>query len=733
MRLPSLNEHDLLLMWVQLLVIVAVARALGSVMRRVGQPPVVGELLAGVLLGPSVLAKRWPAAAPVLVPQKPVAAAPVNAIGWVGVAFLLVLTGFDTDLKIVRRLGRPATLVAVGGLALPFVVGLAVGALMPHSFMGGHGTTTAFVLFIAVSLSISSLPVIAKILDELGFMRRNFGQVTVAVGMVNDLVGWLALGVIAALGRSTQLSVSTVAVPLVAIAVILLAAFTVGQRGVDALLRQVRRREGTAVDAMTVTLVVTFLFAALTQVAKSDAVLGAYIAGILIGRSRFFQNRIRLQLESVTMAVFAPVFFATAGLRIDLASLARPSALLWAGIILAVAVVTKLVGAYGAAKAARLGSREGLALAVGLNCRGAVEVVIATVGLTIGVLNVTAYTAIVLMAIVTSVMAPPLLRLIVRDWRGGPEEQQRLAQEEAMGRNLLVRSGRLLLPTRGGPSSVTVARVLDAAWPRESSVTLLAVADEGGNRPDLTPVLDVLGNRDIEVRSVTGQPLAEVLAEAKLGYVALGLGARDSFVEGSILSPVVDDLLAASPLPMVIVRRGRDRQSPDGPPRGAFRRALVPVAGTPASRTAQELSYSLARHMGTDLVLTHVVNRPAAPAGGDSPFPAEAREVRDAQLATAVTTAASGVMEQAVAHAREHDVPTQTSVRSGTATGDEILAEAAAADADVIVLGTTVRRLAGRSFLGHTVEHVLHHAEATVVVVATPDALPAGGIAERHE
>ena len=181
MRLPSLDEHALLLMWVQLLVIVAVARGLGTAMRRIGQPPVVGELLAGVLLGPSVLAKLWPNAGHVLVPQSKLGAAPVNAIGWMGVAFLLVLTGFETDLKIVRKLGRPAMLVALGGLALPFAVGLGTGFVMPQDFHGGHSTTTAFVLFIAVSLSISSLPVIAKILDELGFMRRNFGQVTIAV------------------------------------------------------------------------------------------------------------------------------------------------------------------------------------------------------------------------------------------------------------------------------------------------------------------------------------------------------------------------------------------------------------------------------------------------------------------------------------------------------------------------------------------------------------------------
>ena len=723
MRLPSLDEHALLLMWVQLLVIVAVARGLGTAMRRIGQPPVVGELLAGVLLGPSVLAKIWPAAGQVIVPHSKLGAAPINTIGWVGVAFLLVLTGFETDLKIVRKLGRPATLVALGGLALPFAVGLGTGFVMPKDFRGGHGTTTAFVLFIAVSLSISSLPVIAKILDELGFMRRNFGQVTIAVGMVNDLIGWLALGVIAALGRSSHLTVSSVLIPVLAIAGILLVAFTVGQRAVDAALRQVRRREGSGVDAMTVTLGVTFLLAVLTQVARSDAVLGAYIAGILIGRSRFFQRRIATQLESLTMAVFAPVFFATAGLRIDLAGLGNGTALMWAAIILGLAVVTKLVGAFGAAKLASLSSREGLALAIGLNCRGAVEVVIATVGLTIGVLSSTAYAAIVLMAIVTSVMAPPLLRLVVRDWPGEPEEQERLEREEAMERNLLVRDSRLLLPSRGGPSSEAVAHVLHAAWPAEVPVTILSVDDDQGHEPDLSGVRAAFEDREVECRHVEGDPLKALLDEAKLGYGALGVGARDGFTEGgSVLSPVGDALLGASPLPMVIVRRGKSASAQQ-----RFRCALVPVAGTPASRTAQELAYNLARSTGTQVLLTHVVSRPAP-----DPYPRghEAMARTHAQVA-ASTEVASSVLEQAREHAAEHSIDARSTVREGTAIADELLAEAAAADADVIVLGTTIRRMKGRAFLGHTVEHVLDQAEATVVVVATPDALHHAGIADR--
>ncbi|HEU0257032.1 MAG TPA: cation:proton antiporter [Microbacteriaceae bacterium] len=725
MGLPSLTEHGLLLMWVQLLVILVVARALGSLMQRIGQPRVIGELLAGVLLGPSVLAHLWPAAERFLVPHSLASAAPINAIGWIGVAFLLVLTGFETDLTLVRKLGRPATFVAVGGLAVPFAAGLAVGFWMPSSLMGEHSTATAFVLFIAVSLSISSLPVIAKILSELGLMRRDFAQVTVAVGMVNDLVGWLALGIIAALGRTSHVTFGTIAYPLAAIAVILAIAIFVGQRGVDAVLRLVRKRDRTGADAMGMTLLITFLFAVATQLARSDAVLGAYIAGILIGRSRFFQERTRRQLQSVNAAIFAPVFFATAGLRVNLASLADPTTLAWAGIILAVAVGSKFGGAFGAARLARLGGRESLALAVGLNARGAVEVVIATVGLTIGVLSGSVYTAIVVMAIVTSMMAPPLLRLIVRGWQGSAEERLRLQREAAMESNLLIRRGRLLMPTRGGPNSLAVARVLHDAWPPESPVTLLAIGTDAGKRPDLREILQVFENRDVEVRQVRGAALDATLAEARLGYVALGLGSRDSFREGRILNPVVDDLLSISPVPMVIVRGGRgDSRPAAGEP---FRKVLVPVTGSTGSRAAQEFGYGIAQRTGADLVLAHIVTQPERDSGRE--VSAEAPSARQAEAAS---QAAVSVVREALSHAREQNVPARGRVRAGRVRGEEILAEAEATGADLIVLGTFVSTVDGRPFLGYTVDHVLAQSTATVVVVAIPEVLPVIGVTERN-
>ncbi|HZU79298.1 MAG TPA: cation:proton antiporter, partial [Acidimicrobiales bacterium] len=501
MHLPSLTQHQLLVFWTQLLVLLAVARGCGTLLRRFGQPAVVGQLLAGVLLGPSVLGHLWPAAEQMIAPAKAADAAAVNAVAWLGVGLLLVLAGFDTDLALVRRLGRPSAAVAVGGLALPMAAGALLALVMPRTLMGAHASTTAFVLFIALAMSISSLPVIAKILDELGFMRRNFGQMTVAVGMVNDLVGWLGLGVVAAVGAARHLDAASLSVPIVAIAVVLLIAAAVGQRSVDALLRLVRRTQGNETDAVSAVVLVAFAVGVVMQAVRSDAVLGTYIAGILVGRSRFFQRGTRQHLESMTMGVFAPIFFATAGLRMDLGGLGRHSALAWAGIVLAVAVASKVGGVLVSAATVRMHRREGLALALGLNCRGAVEIVIATVGLSIGVLSQSAYTIIVLMAIVTSVVAPPLLRAVVRDWKGTPEERARLGREETTARNLFVRPGRMLVALEPGQASLDAARVAHMAWPEEASATVLAL---GGFDVDEDELAMAMPGRDVEVRAAEG-------------------------------------------------------------------------------------------------------------------------------------------------------------------------------------------------------------------------------------
>src|SRR5690606_6045471 len=204
-------------------------------------------------------------------------------------------------------------------------------------------------------------------------------------------------------------------------------AFGPGQRAVDALLRGARMRRSGALGAGSVMLLAGLVAGAVTHGLGLEAVFGAFIAGILLGRSRHQDHEAFSALHTLTTAFLAPIFFASAGLRVDLALLAEPQVWAWGLAVLAAASGTKLAGAYLGARLAGLPRREGLALGAGLNARGAVEIVVATVGLSLGVLSAASYTVVVLMAMATSMMAPPLLRWALAGWKGSREERDRLA------------------------------------------------------------------------------------------------------------------------------------------------------------------------------------------------------------------------------------------------------------------------------------------------------------------
>src|SRR3954454_1338066 len=252
----------MLVFWVDLVVLAVTARLLGALMRRFGQPSVVGELFAGLLLGPSLLGKAMPAVEKWMFPGSVAQSGLILVVATVGIVMMLIYTGFETDLTLIRSLGREVALVAGFSVVLPLALGLATGTMLPDSFVSDHGRGLV-VLFIGAALAISSLPVIAKILAEMRLTRRNFGQVILAAGMANDVVGWLLLGALAGAAKSGSFQPAHLAVTVVAMLAVLVGMLTVGQRGVDVVLRWARARDGSGGAAFTVTLLIGFAVGAL--------------------------------------------------------------------------------------------------------------------------------------------------------------------------------------------------------------------------------------------------------------------------------------------------------------------------------------------------------------------------------------------------------------------------------------------------------------------------------------
>ena len=699
-----------LVFWVQILALVVTAHLFGMVMRKVGMPSVIGALLAGLVLGPSVFGVVWESGFEWFLPEDVGQDAALSAVSWIGVALLLVVTGFETDLGLITKLGRPALWVTAGSLVVPLASGIVVGVLLPSVFLDDGAERLTFTLFVALALSVSSLAVVAKILSELGLMRRDIGQITVAAGMGNDVIGWVMLGVLTGLATSGEVSVIQVLSTLGGILAFGALALTVGQRLVDVVLRQVRRRGGSLAAAMVVCMLVMLPFGVTTEWLGVEAVLGAFVAGVVLNRSRFQHEDVLGHLEGLTGALFAPVFFATAGLQVDLRLLNDAEAFWWGCVILVVSIVFKFVGAYGGARLAGRTHRASLALGAGLNARGALEIVIATVGLTVGVFSPTAFTVIVLVPVVTSLFASVTLRAVVNNWQDTPAEVERLGREQALSRNLVVRTSRLLLPTRGGPESIAAAQILHFAWPPEAGATVLTVGPRN-IEVDVTPLRNVLYERPLEHRQVRDDdPVRAIINESQLGFGVIGLGAIDYTDTGMVISPLVDGVLSESPIPVVVVRRARNL---DRPLPAAFSRAVVPVAGSPVSRAAQEVAFNLSAQLGTELHITHVESIRGASAGLPSLL---GRRI----MPRMGSNVGQQVVGQAMALADELGATTRSVVLEGYSPAEQILRLMTQIEADLVVMGAHLRRVGGRPFLGHQVEEVLRECDATVVVVLIP-------------
>jgi len=717
-RRAVVHDH-LLVFWVQLLVLLAAAHGLGALARRLGQPPVIGALGAGLLLSQSVFGSLWPEGYAWLFPADATQVGLLQGVAWVGVGLLMIVTGFEADLELVRRLGRAALAVATGSLLVPCAVGFSLGFVMPETLVGEQASRTIFALFMATALGISALPVIARMLAELDLMRRNFGQITLAAATVNDVVGWILLGAVAGAARSGDFTVAPVVGQFVIVGVFMALAFVLGQRGTDAILRTVLRRGAGVAGAVATTLLLALGFGAFAQALRLEAVLGAFVAGILCGRSRYQTAETFARIETLTTAFFAPIFFATAGLRADLGALRDPTVLGWGFVLLAAASAAKFAGAFAGARVARLHALEGFALGAALNARGAVELIVATIGLGAGVLNPASYTIVVLIALATSMMAPPLLRFAARRWHGSEEEQARLAEERLHGRNLLVRPGRVLLPTHGGPNSVLAARVLDLAWPEGSKVTVMTAGDEVP-AADLRRVMSLVEKKSAEhVHARAADPLPAIVEQAGLGYGAIVVGATDRPGEGRIVSGFVDGLLAASPVPVLMIRRGveREQHALELP---SFQRVLVPAIASLPGRAAQEVAFGIAKRLGVEALLAHVVTTPSPQ---DellySRFEWRREESHEAER-EAPWMIARRVVDDAQALAREMGVATETAIRIGISVPREILSLSREAGADLIVLPASLRQLSERPFLGYGVEYLLRNSESTIVVVSLP-------------
>ena len=412
--LPPLDEHSLLVFWCQILLVLVLARSGGYLLRRLGQPRVIGELLAGVALGPSLLGRVWPDGFEWLFPASERQAGLLLGLAWIGIVFLLGSTGAEIDLAAIGVQGRAAVTTTVGSLLVPLAMGAGVAMLIPTSYVGEGTTRFVFASFFAVAFAISSLPVAARILGDLGILSTPVAQLALGVATANDVVGWLLLGMVTGLSEAGPFSPGALGAALAVVSVLAVVVIRFGPRALDRVADELQRRDGGPAAEASVIAIAIIAVGMATHAIGIEVVIGAFIAGIAIGASKLRRRPGFGAIEVVTNGVFAPLFFAIAGIRVDLSELRSPSVL---GLTLAVtgaATVAKVGGSYVGGRLGRLDHRDSLGLGFILNARGALEIVVATVGLSLGVIDTTIYTVIVVMALTTTAIAAPLITWTLR-------------------------------------------------------------------------------------------------------------------------------------------------------------------------------------------------------------------------------------------------------------------------------------------------------------------------------
>jgi Kef-type K+ transport system membrane component KefB len=397
------------LLMAQIALIILLSRAIGSLVQRLRQPRVIGEILAGILLGPSFLGWVAPGVSGFLFPAQSFGV--LNALSQVGLVLFMFMVGLELNLKELHRQGHVAVLTSHASIAAPMALG---GMLALYLYPRLSSTRVSFVgfsLFMGVAMSITAFPVLARILTERRLLRSRIGTMAIACAAVDDVTGWCVLAYTVAFIRAPHsalpLWVTVAALP------VYLAIMLWGARPILFGFERAYLAEGELADNQKALLLIFLLASAFVTAALGLHLLfGAFVAGVVMPKERGLVSYIVEKFESLTVVLLLPLFFAYTGLRTTLGQVKGPGMWGICLLIIAVAVTGKLGGTSIAARLGGFNWRESLALGSLMNTRGLMELVVLNIGLDVGIISPQLFSMMVVMAIVTTMMAPPLLDLV---------------------------------------------------------------------------------------------------------------------------------------------------------------------------------------------------------------------------------------------------------------------------------------------------------------------------------
>jgi Kef-type K+ transport system membrane component KefB len=608
-------------------IVIVAARLMGRLFQRLGQPAVIGEILAGIMLGPTLLGLLPGDLHLVLFPTdvRPY----LTVIAQLGLVLFMFIVGLEVDLSLIRSRRRTATSVSMASIALPF----ALGALLASALQEDHGVVDgaavpflAFALFLGVAMSITAFPVLARILTERGMHRTPTGVLSLACAAIDDVLAWSLLAIVIAVAVGGTLTGVALIVGLTAVYALVM--FGVVRPLLARLVGRYRAAGRLTPNVLATVLVGVFLSAYATELIGVHAIFGAFVFGAVMPRGEPGLTREVLErLEQVSLLLLLPVFFVVAGLQVDVGALGA-SGLVELVLILLVAIGGKFVGAFAAARLQRVPQRQAVALGVLMNTRGLTEIVILQVGVQLGVLDPQLFTLMVIMALVTTLMTSPLLRLFYPDRIVQREiaaaERAELGEEDAFTVLVAVPDGAAWseseelavlardLLGREHPARVVLARLLPRpAVPLEIAsglgTDLATITAAGDDLRRLARRLEATGATCSVVARFSADPTADLAALAASVQADVVLmsqpdeepapaeqPAKGSRSRAATLAPPAAALPEVGEAALAVVR---PRQQAAVPPPGPVRVAVLTDGGA-GGRSALRLGAHVALHRG---------------------------------------------------------------------------------------------------------------------------------------
>ena len=413
--MPHLAAHEVMIMFLALAILLGTAKMAGELMRKLNQPSVLGEIMAGILLGPTVFGRIRPDLYAVVFPSTGNLPIVLETITTLGVVLFLLTAGLEIDLRSIFRQGRSAILVSSFGVIIPFAFGFGAATFFPEFFHAAQrADLRIFALFVGTALSISALPVIAKILMDLNLLRSEMGTVVMSSAMFDDLVGWILFSTILGMMRGPSSSFDGVKRTIILVFGFVIVSLTVVRWLIDKILPRIQAHTSWPGGVLGFIFTLTLGAASFAEFAGIHAVFGAFITGIAVGESTHLRKRTSELIHGIVTNVFAPFFFASIGLRVNFVTNFNLPVTL---TVIFVACAGKLLGAGLGARLGGMDRRTAWGVGLAMNARGAMEMILGLLALQAGLIREPMFVALVVMALFTSLVSGPIMHALISSRR----------------------------------------------------------------------------------------------------------------------------------------------------------------------------------------------------------------------------------------------------------------------------------------------------------------------------